>query len=362
MSRTALIAAGLVLLLAAPAAADWLEDLDAWTPPPQPAPAVDWTTGVVRASASAGADPRRVLNRAHARSQALRTARTLAHEKLAETVDGIQVDAVTTLRDERLASSRVETRVQARIRGARVVREDCESLEDGSLSCEVELALLLGSEDGLVSALREPQPDWELGWDDDEDEPEADEPARPASPPPSTTAPEPPAPARAESIEPPAHEASAAVEPPAEAAVATPPETAPAATASRPASSIVERPRRGERRSGLIVDARGLGFEPALFPRLLTTGGEVVFSFDTVRRKHAVRKGLVEYARDWDAARNFKRVGRRPLVVRALAAEGEAATDLILSDDAAPLISATVGQRRLGRRCRVVILLDEDTP
>ncbi len=110
--------------------------------------------------------------------------------------------------------------------------------------------------------------------------------------------------------------------------------------------------------TGLIVDARGLDVQPAISPRLLTTGGDVVFGNRYVDREWAIRYGMTGYASDVQEARRDERVAPNPLVIRAKAVSGETQTDLIIEDQDALLLQAVDKHLTFLQQCRVILVVD----
>ncbi|HSB21134.1 MAG TPA: hypothetical protein VLD85_14085 [Anaeromyxobacteraceae bacterium] len=107
--------------------------------------------------------------------------------------------------------------------------------------------------------------------------------------------------------------------------------------------------------TGLLVDARGKGVVPGLAPRVLDESGQEVYSAGTVAPEARKSRGPVAYARDPDAARRdlAERIGDRPMVVRALRADG---ADVVIADaDADALRKAPPAFLSEGR---VVIVTD----
>jgi hypothetical protein len=92
---------------------------------------------------------------------------------------------------------------------------------------------------------------------------------------------------------------------------------------------------------GLIVDATGQSFRPALINRLFTVKGEVLYDPAKVSKKVLVEQGCGEYANSVDKARSAlaARGVKNPLVVKAEGASSKA--DLQISDeDAVRVFSA----------------------
>lgn len=150
------------MLLGAPAAdAQWWKepapanrlDQRASDPSGETAARLKWDDGYVEVKAGATADRAIALNCAHERGLALDAARQLAYFKLAEIVDGVTVDGTTVVKDAMVADQVVRTRVQGRIRGARVLSEKVVDPTCGAVWAEVQMGLLLRGPDSLADAV-----------------------------------------------------------------------------------------------------------------------------------------------------------------------------------------------------------------
>jgi hypothetical protein len=112
-----------------------------------------WDTGYVEVKASATADARVAVNRAQATSMALKAARHLAYEKLAETVEGLNLTGETSLGQAIVQRSSLRTEVRGKIRAARVVSETVTDASDGSVWADVVVGLPLAGRDGISGTL-----------------------------------------------------------------------------------------------------------------------------------------------------------------------------------------------------------------
>jgi hypothetical protein len=113
--------------------------------------------------------------------------------------------------------------------------------------------------------------------------------------------------------------------------------------------------------TGLIIDATGIGAAPSLVPEIVDESGVVVYGPAFVSREFAVSRGMCGFSTTVAAARGDKRVGDRPLVVRALGTRSTGKTDLVISKaDAAQLRSSVVHLNFL-KACRVSIVMDLKT-
>jgi len=112
-----------------------------------------WDEGLIEAKAGATADLRLAVNRAQAKSMALKAARHLAYEKLAETVEGLSLTGEVSVWQAALRASSLRTQLQAKIRGAHILSEKVTDLPDGSVWAEVALGLPLAGREGVSGAL-----------------------------------------------------------------------------------------------------------------------------------------------------------------------------------------------------------------
>jgi len=95
-----------------------------------------------------------------------------------------------------------------------------------------------------------------------------------------------------------------------------------------PAEAVAAKATEG-RYSGLLVDARGLGVQPVLAPRLIDASGRVLYSAESMgadARKDAVP---ARYFKTLDQATHAPALGGTPLLVKAQKAQG---SDLVLAD------------------------------
>ena len=89
--------------------------------------------------------------------------------------------------------------------------------------------------------------------------------------------------------------------------------------------------------TGVIIDARGLGLKPALYPQVFDYEGNLLYAATMVNMARPGFTTIVAYARSVDLARNLPRLGANPLVLTADSAvpAGGEQTDLVLGVEAA---------------------------
>lgn len=108
--------------------------------------------------------------------------------------------------------------------------------------------------------------------------------------------------------------------------------------------------------TGIVVDARGLVLQAALFPRILDEEAQVLYAPEVVDAEIAARRGYVAYSTGAPEAQTFARVGTNPLVVRARRVAGPARVDVVMRRADAARLRQDSGTRRLFRQCRVLIV------
>ena len=76
--------------------------------------------------------------------------------------------------------------------------------------------------------------------------------------------------------------------------------------------------------TGIVVDAGGLGLEPTFSPAIYDVNGRLIYGLANLDKNTAISQGMVSYARDLTQAKAIGRVGYSPLVVRAQSVRGGA--------------------------------------
>lgn len=85
--------------------------------------------------------------------------------------------------------------------------------------------------------------------------------------------------------------------------------------------------------SGVIVDCRNLGLKPAMSPAIVSqSGGEVYLGNLEIKPDYVINEGIVGYVHSLDQARQNKRVGDNPLIIKGTSATGNFRTDVVISE------------------------------
>ena len=182
-----------------------------------------------------------------------------AQRNLAEQINGVQVDAETTVQNYVIKSDIVKTRVSALVKGAVIVEE--QMMTDGTYRVVMSMPLYgaQGLSSAIMPAIRDNTP--------------------PAPPPPVISA-----------------------------------------TITAEITAQVQT--RGVGYTGVIVDAGGMGLKPSFSPVIYDTNGRAIYGVSNINYDQAISQGMVGYASSLSSARTLPRVGGSPLVVKAVQVRG----------------------------------------
>jgi hypothetical protein len=136
--------------------------------------------------------------------------------------------------------------------------------------------------------------------------------------------------------------------------------------------------------TGVVIDARKVQANPAVFPKVKDTEKREVYSVGAVNKDDLAKRGMASYAvvaRDVELSRLFphalvirvsympddqaapkqkRRQGYKPLVVSAADAEGKLKANLIISEEDAAKIKAVDEKTGALKQCRVVVVVSSE--
>jgi len=111
--------------------------------------------------------------------------------------------------------------------------------------------------------------------------------------------------------------------------------------------------------TGVIVDCRGLGVEPAMSPQILDNGGQEVYIGDRpIDPDLVVNIGIVGYANSLQSAKSNTRIGLNPLILKANKAGGRNKTDAIISAQDAQTLMQADNKAGFLSQSKVMFLID----
>ena len=109
--------------------------------------------------------------------------------------------------------------------------------------------------------------------------------------------------------------------------------------------------------TGLIIDARGTGAQPAMSPRVFDEAGNELYGSAYVEQEFVLKHGMAGYVKDLEQAEANDRVAGNPLTVKAVGVAGKNKTDLVLADQDAARIRQLAANLNFLREARVVVLV-----
>ena len=110
--------------------------------------------------------------------------------------------------------------------------------------------------------------------------------------------------------------------------------------------------------TGLIIDARGTGAQPAMSPRVFDEAGNELYGSAYVEQEFVLKHGMAGYVKDLEQAETNDRVAGNPLTVKAVGVAGKNKTDIVLADQDVARIRHLAANLNFLREARVVVLVD----
>lgn len=103
--------------------------------------------------------------------------------------------------------------------------------------------------------------------------------------------------------------------------------------------------------TGLIIEAAGMGLKPALFPRLFSESGELLYSVDSLSSEAV---SVMDYVPTIAEAKMFGRAGENPYFVKAVKVSE---TDVYISEEDARKIKEMIKKYNFFRKGAVVVVV-----
>ena len=114
--------------------------------------------------------------------------------------------------------------------------------------------------------------------------------------------------------------------------------------------------------TGLVIDARGLDFDPVLYPIILSEQGQEIYSAVFISREFAVQKGVARYTCSMESALTSPRIGQLPLIFKGLRKSGKDHSAIIINTADTQKIEKATERHTFLKECRVIIVLGEGVP
>lgn len=306
---------------------------------------VDWNRGVITAT-GLGAMSNKEGNDAKAYLRARSFARMDARRNLLAVISHVKIDSKTTGQDYEATSDEIREEISGLVKGSEITGERKIRMGN-SYMVEVTVTMPLYGESGvagvfLPETLRREKEEHKKLEDDPLPEreerpiPEYREGQETRDLPNTTPLPEP---YREREPEP--------------APIRRIPDT------SEPVLSTQPLPGRVGYYTSVIVDARGLGTERCMAPKIRTQSGREVWGSVNVDADYVIEHGIVSYVHSLDEAKRNARAGKNPIVLRGIACSGNRFnTDVGLTEEDAELLRDVDRNSRFLDKCRVIFIVD----
>ena len=250
-----------------------------------PMDAVNWDNSTITVTGM-GVAPSNARNAAQARMLARRAAVVDAYRQLAETVKGVNVESETTVEDFMVASDVTKTKVDAVVKGARIIDERV--VADGGYEVTMSISMF-GVSNSLASAVM------------------PSDTVKESFPKPTKVAPSMPA-----------YDSSASVD------------VRISVTQSQPTTPAKNNKAIGGY-TGLVIDCRGLNLKPVLSPVVKNADGEKIYGHKNIDPDYVIEHGMVSYTTN---VNNVARAGSNPLVVKAIGVQDHYGSPVVSVADA----------------------------
>ena len=109
--------------------------------------------------------------------------------------------------------------------------------------------------------------------------------------------------------------------------------------------------------TSIVIDGRGTGLHPALFPRVKNDRGEEVYSKDFAQPEYVAENGLVLYLNDIQDIYTNPRIGYNPMRISAIGVSGRNKVDPVISQFDAAKIHGSKNMLDLLTKCRVIFVV-----
>jgi len=111
--------------------------------------------------------------------------------------------------------------------------------------------------------------------------------------------------------------------------------------------------------TGVLIDARDITLNPALFPKIYSDEDKEVYSLSFATSDYVIAHGLLSYTTSFGDAFKSERLGINPLRITALRSVGDNKTDIVISSASAKMMHSSQHNLGLLEHCQVVVLITE---
>lgn len=312
---------------------------------------VDWRSQVITVTGE-GIVPPDSVNYTQAKGMASKAAKADAYRKIGEYINGVRVEGETTVENMLTTQDTIRMRVEATIKGAKILDETF--LSDGGYRVKMQVPLF-GVSNSLASAVfernysLEPFPDPEFGIEPSVQNYNSStgrlyQPRENPLPVPSYKSPLSRMALSTSSTDLQNLKASSLT-----------PNYQPNPAQAMPKKSVEEYASMAQGNyTGLVVDCRGLELQPVMSPVIKNSNGTKIYGHKNLDIDRVIREGMADYV---DQPENVARAGENPLVVKAQAVENFNSNPVVAIPDSNRILIENHATKFL-KDLKVVFLFD----
>jgi len=115
----------------------------------------------------------------------------------------------------------------------------------------------------------------------------------------------------------------------------------------------------GKNYDSLVIDTRGLGFKPSIFPTVSDKDGNVIHDLSFVNRNPVSQFGFITYTTNANnIEKDFNILAKNPYYAVAWDVRGNTQGDIVIDNEDATIIMSSVSLKNALREGRVIIIID----
>lgn len=111
---------------------------------------------------------------------------------------------------------------------------------------------------------------------------------------------------------------------------------------------------------GLVIDARGIGFKPSLFPTIYNENGDAIYDIAYIDKKIVSTNGYIKYSTNSFLTNQISTniTDKKPYNIVAWSTRGKFASDLVIGNEDASIILSAKKLKEAIRNCKVTVIID----
>lgn len=115
----------------------------------------------------------------------------------------------------------------------------------------------------------------------------------------------------------------------------------------------------GKNYDSLVIDARGLGFNPSIFPTVSDKDGNVIYNLSFVNRNPVSEFGFITYTTNANTIeKDFNTLAQNPYYAVAWDVKGDTQGKIVIDNEDATIIMSSVSLKNALKAGKVIVIID----